>query len=151
MTLQNSNLAAYGVYAATQSSSSSAASSWGSSIDMSQFPDWAHEAVAENVMFMRAFLGSNKEVMQSDNSIDLSSASTTPLMIPQDPLVFAATSPSSSGPAGSTPVATPASASSTPSGTSSPSSGLATGGAASLVASRWSATMVAGFAIWLLL
>ena len=51
---------------------------------MSSLPAWSHSFVAENVLYTRNFLASNSEVLQDDGSIDLGSASSTPLMIPQD-------------------------------------------------------------------
>jgi plastocyanin len=60
------------------------ASKWGSNIDMGALPEWAHQYAAENVLYTRNFLAANEETLKEDGSVDLSAASTTPMMIPQD-------------------------------------------------------------------
>jgi hypothetical protein len=57
---------------------------WGGNINMASLPAWSHQFVAENVLFTRNFLASNSEVLKDNGFIDLSSAGSTPLMIPQD-------------------------------------------------------------------
>jgi plastocyanin len=109
--MNNSNVAAYSAYTNQQTASNPGAGKWGSNIDMSAMPDWAQESVAENVMYTRTFLAANPEVLKSDGSIDMSSSSGTPLMIPQDLSAAVA-----SGPA-------------TPSGASAPSSAATTAAA----------------------
>jgi hypothetical protein len=51
---------------------------------MAAFPDWAQSFVAENVLYTRNFLAANPEVLQEDGSVNLSTAGSTPLSIPQD-------------------------------------------------------------------
>jgi hypothetical protein len=60
------------------------AANWGGNIDMASLPAWSHQFVADNVLFTRNFLASNSEVLKDNGFIDLSSAGSTPLMIPQD-------------------------------------------------------------------
>jgi plastocyanin len=60
------------------------ASKWGSNIDIGALPQWAHQYAAENVLYTRNFLAANGETLKEDGSVDLSSAGTTPMMIPQD-------------------------------------------------------------------
>jgi plastocyanin len=60
------------------------ASKWGSNLDIGALPEWAHKFAAENVLYTRNFLAANGETLKEDGSVDLSAASTTPMMIPQD-------------------------------------------------------------------
>ncbi|KAF8654108.1 hypothetical protein AX16_003641 [Volvariella volvacea WC 439] len=78
------DVAAYAAWSRTQTEGNEAASRWGSNIDMADTPEWAQPFVAENIMYTRNFLAANKEVLREDGTIDLSSAESTPLMIPQD-------------------------------------------------------------------
>ncbi|KAG6832380.1 hypothetical protein H0H92_002648 [Tricholoma furcatifolium] len=80
----NPDVAAYSSYTSQQTANNLAASKWGDNIDLSGLPDWAHTAVAENVLYTRNFLAANAEVLQADGTVDLSAAGSTPLMIPQD-------------------------------------------------------------------
>ncbi|KAG5646635.1 hypothetical protein DXG03_002625 [Asterophora parasitica] len=80
----NPDIAAYASYTSTQTKTNLAASKWGGNIDLAGLPDWAHESAAENVLYTRNFLASNGEVLKENGAIDLSSAGSTPLMIPQD-------------------------------------------------------------------
>ncbi|KAG6820596.1 hypothetical protein H0H93_014512 [Arthromyces matolae] len=124
----NSDLAAYASYTTQQTTNNLAAGKWGGNIDLSALPDWAHAVAAENVLYTRNFLAANGEVLQEDGSVDLSSASSTPLMIPQDfsaALSNAAVVPSSS--TGSSAAATSESA--------SPSGATTVGNGASSLAS----------------
>lgn len=52
---------------------------------MGSLPEWSRQYVAENVLYTRSFLGINSETLKDDNSIDLSSMHTTPLLMPKDP------------------------------------------------------------------
>ncbi|EAU88576.2 glycoamidase [Coprinopsis cinerea okayama7 len=81
---KSANVAGYSDITRQATKDSDAISRWGSNIDMAEIPDWAHEFVAENVLYTRNFLAANPEVMKEDGSIDLSTASTVPLAIPQD-------------------------------------------------------------------
>jgi hypothetical protein len=82
----------YAAYTRKQTEGNKVAANWGGNIDLSSFPDWSHEFVAENVLFTRNFLASNPETIKEDGSIDLGSADTTPLSIPQDITAALATS-----------------------------------------------------------
>jgi plastocyanin len=80
----NPDVAAYASYTTSQTGSNLQASKWGGNIDLAAIPDWAQAVTTENVLYTRNFLAANSEVLKSDGSIDLSSAGSTPLMIPQD-------------------------------------------------------------------
>ncbi|KAF9532940.1 hypothetical protein CPB83DRAFT_880548 [Crepidotus variabilis] len=144
----NSNVAAYAVYAANQTKGDVAAAGWGANLDLSQFPEWAHEYVVENTLYTRAFLGNNKDVVKDDGTVDLSAAGTNPLMIPQDLSGVLAASPSASSPSASSPASAAAQATDS---TVAPGGGLATNGAASISSSKLAATLVVAFAAWILL
>lgn len=79
----NTDLQAYATYT-TNNTQGKRGSSWGSSIDLQALPDWSHSAVAENVLFTRNLLAMNPDIVKEDGSIDMSSITNTPLMIPQD-------------------------------------------------------------------
>jgi len=128
----NPDVSAYASYTSKQTSSNLQASKWGGNIDLASLPEWAHADVAQNVLFTRNFLANNAEVLKTDGSIDLSSAGSTPLMIPQDvsaALNNAAPAPASSSPSSSATT----SAASTPTGVSSQVQG---NGASSLASPR---------------
>ncbi|KAK0210711.1 hypothetical protein DFS33DRAFT_1378699 [Desarmillaria ectypa] len=113
------------------------ANTWGQSIDMAQLPSWAHEPVMENVLYTRNLLAMNPEVMKEDGSIDLSTASSTPLMIPDDVAAALqnAASASSSGSASSSPTA--ASGATSSAAASSPASSQSThNGAGAMTSSK---------------
>jgi hypothetical protein len=80
----SSSVAAYAAYAREQTKGNALAANWGSNIDIASVPEWAHESFAENVLFTRVFLAANREVMNENGDIDLSTMQTTPLVIPQD-------------------------------------------------------------------
>jgi plastocyanin len=99
----NSVVGGYAAYTAKQTEGNARAARWGGNIDMSQVPDWAAASVVENVLFTRNFLAKNPETLKDDGSIDLSSAGTTPLVIPQDiAAALAGTPASTAAPAGNT-------------------------------------------------
>jgi plastocyanin len=95
----NSVVEGYAAYTAKQTEGNARAARWGGNIDMSQVPDWAQASVVENVLFTRNFLAKNPETLKDDGSIDLSSAGTTPLVIPQDIAAALADTPAASTPA----------------------------------------------------
>lgn len=104
MGAQNPDMAAYTSYTSQQTANNTAASKWGGNINLAALPDWAQSIAAENVLYTRNFLAQNAEVLKDDGSVDLSSATSTPLMIPQDvgaALSNAAAAPSSPSPAAS--------------------------------------------------
>lgn len=80
---KNSGLSAYAAYT-SNNTQGKAGSNWGSSISLKDMPEWSHELVAENVLFTRNLLAMNPDIIKEDGSIDLSSVTSTPLMIPQD-------------------------------------------------------------------
>ncbi|KAF8797988.1 hypothetical protein BYT27DRAFT_7343767 [Phlegmacium glaucopus] len=82
----NSDIAAYASYTSSMTNGIPAAAGWGGSIDMSALPPWSHTYAAENIMYTRAFLAANKEVLQQDGTVNLGSAAngSTPLMLPKD-------------------------------------------------------------------
>jgi len=78
------NVAGYADITTKATINNAAAARWGSNIEMAEIPEWAHEYVAENVLYTRNFLAENPETLKDDGSVDLSTASTVPLSIPQD-------------------------------------------------------------------
>lgn len=118
MAANDSNLAAFAGYTSNLTSNNEAAKSWGGAIDLAGLPEWSHPYVMTNVLFTRGAFAMNPEVLQADNTADLSSAATTPLMLPVDMsgALNAATAsqqdPSSADPAAQT----PAGAAQTPAG-----------------------------------
>ncbi|KAF7338330.1 Phytocyanin domain-containing protein [Mycena venus] len=113
MAANDSDLSAYAAYSSNVTSNNDAAAKWGANFDMANMPDWSHSLFATNVLFTRAVLGMNSEVLQADGSTDLSSVANTPLMLPMDisqPLNAAAAPQSSdaNAAAASTPASTPA-------------------------------------------
>ncbi|GLB34993.1 hypothetical protein LshimejAT787_0205580 [Lyophyllum shimeji] len=110
----NPDVSAYAAYTSNQTSSNPQASKWGGNIDLANIPAWAHADVAQNVLFTRNFLANNAEVLKEDGSIDLSSAGSTPMMIPQDvgaalsnAAAAAASSPSANPSSSAAPIASP--------------------------------------------
>ncbi|RXW24150.1 hypothetical protein EST38_g1725 [Candolleomyces aberdarensis] len=137
----NSDVQSYVAYTRQQTASNNLAGRWGSNIDMAAFPDWAQSVVAENVLYTRNFLAANPEVLKEDGSIDLSTAGSTPLAIPQD---LAAALASASAPA--TTIAAPTATSSAPAETATTGTpeSLNNNGAMSSTSPR---LLVAGMAI----
>ncbi|KAJ2921910.1 hypothetical protein H1R20_g15194, partial [Candolleomyces eurysporus] len=136
----NSDVQSYASYTRQQTASNNLAARWGSNIDMAAFPDWAQSVVAENVLYTRNFLAANPEVLKEDGSIDLSTADSTPLAIPQD---LAAALASASAPA--TTIAAPTATSSAPAETTTGTTeSLNNSGAMSSASPR---LLVAGMAI----
>ena len=123
------NVAGYADITTKATINNAAAARWGSNIDMAEIPDWAHEYVAENVLYTRNFLAENPETLKDDGSVDLSTASTVPLSIPQDVAAAlnnaGASSPSSSAAASSTPAASSAASEPSTSGTAESQTGSA--------------------------
>ncbi|KAJ7156017.1 hypothetical protein C8R43DRAFT_884380 [Mycena crocata] len=132
MAANDSDLSAYAAYSNNITANNNQAATWGSNFDMSNMPDWSHSLFATNVLFNRAALAMNPEVLQADNSIDLSSVATTPLMLPKDmtPALNAAAAPAAASDGGvaqaagaaATAAASPEASPATPNGASSLSS-----------------------------
>jgi len=104
MAANDSDLSAYAAYSSNVTSSNNAASTWGEDFDMSALPAWSHSLFATNVLFTRNTIGMNPELLTANNTFDLSSVATTPMMIPQD-LTPALDAASASAPASSAPSA----------------------------------------------
>jgi plastocyanin len=110
------------------------ASAWGSNFDSKDMPDWSHEYLVENTLYVRQFLALNKDVLKDDGSIDLSNAPNTPLMYPQLSVSGGYGSGYDSPPAaGSSPAATTSSA---PSSASAAAAGSLSSGASSLASPK---------------
>lgn len=126
-------MAAMMAYTNKQTAGNKQASSWGSNMDMSSMPEWSKPYMAQNIMYTRTVLAANPEVMKSDGSIDLSQDG-TPLMIPQDISVLAASgSTSSSSGAAAAPAGSSAAPAASGSSTASPNAvGAAANGAGSI-------------------
>ncbi|KAJ7063262.1 hypothetical protein C8F01DRAFT_985396 [Mycena amicta] len=99
MAVNDSDLSAYAAYSSNVTNNNEAAASWASNLDLSVIPEWAHSLLATNVLYTRATLGMNPEVLNADNSVDLSSVAATPLMLPMD--ITPALDASASAPASS--------------------------------------------------
>lgn len=132
LSANSSDVSSYASYTTKMTANNNKAANWGANIDMASLPAWSHQHVAENVLYTRNFLASNSEVLKDNGFIDLSSASSTPLMIPQDVSAALSNASPSSSVTSSTPLSTGSSMS-----TSSPvsSTGTASGysnGASSL-------------------
>jgi len=84
LSANSSDVSAYASYTTQMTANNTRAASWGAHIDMASLPQWSHQYVAENVLFTRNLLASNPGVLKDNGFIDLSSASSTPLVIPQD-------------------------------------------------------------------
>lgn len=84
MGAKNPDMAAYTTYTQQLTANSTGAAKWGGNINVAALPDWAQPLAAENVLYTRSFLAMNGETLQDNGSVDLSSATSTPLMIPQD-------------------------------------------------------------------
>jgi hypothetical protein len=135
----NPDVAAYASYTRNHTESNTQASRWGSNIDMSEIPEWAHQYVAENVLYTRNFLINNPETLKEDGTIDLSAAGSTPLMIPADLSTALNNAGTGAAPSGSE--AAPAADSSAPAAPAgnaaeTPAPAAPGNGAGSLVASR---------------
>jgi plastocyanin len=138
-------------YTSNMTTNNVAASKWGGSIDMNQLPEWSHQYVAQNVLYTRAFLASNTDVMKGDGSIDLSVAKTNPLMFPNDmanTMNNAAAPPTSSSTDSSS---TSASASDSVPPSGSPSASAPAGNGAATVTSSKAIAFVAVVAAFLVL
>jgi len=84
MAANDSDLAAYSAYSSNLTASNDVASTWGENFDMSAIPEWAASLFATNVLYTRATIGKNPEIIGSDNAIDLASVASVPLDLPMD-------------------------------------------------------------------
>ncbi|KAL0071443.1 hypothetical protein AAF712_001300 [Marasmius tenuissimus] len=126
MMANSSDLSAYASYT-NNVTQGKAGSNWGSSINLKDMPEWSRPLIAENVLFTRNLLAMNPDIIKEDGStIDLSSVTTTPLMIPQDvgaQLNAAGNSDSGAAGAPSNPPAAPSTTSADAAGASAPANG----------------------------
>ena len=79
----SSDMAAMMAYTDKMTNGSDKAANWGMNIDMAQIDPQYHQVFLENVMYTRAFLGANREVLKDDGSIDLNSHG-APMQLPTD-------------------------------------------------------------------
>ena len=79
----SSDMAAMMAYTDKMTNGSDKAANWGMNIDMAQIDPQYHQVFLENVMYTRAFLGANPEVLKDDGSIDLNSRG-APMQLPTD-------------------------------------------------------------------
>lgn len=124
MASNSSNMTAMVQYTQMVTANNTMAGNWGGNIDMNGMPPSSYQYMFENVMYTRTFLAANPEVLSADGVIDLSSAGTTPLIVPNDITAAATNSSTSSG--------SPTSGSPTAGATGSSPSPASTGGARSL-------------------
>ncbi|KAI0781016.1 hypothetical protein BD413DRAFT_18053 [Trametes elegans] len=82
MASNSSGMAAMAAYTDKMTDGSTAAANWGQNLDMAKIPEWAQSSFLENVMYTRAFLGANRDVIQDDGSINLNTGS--PMQLPTD-------------------------------------------------------------------
>ncbi|KAH7889733.1 hypothetical protein F5I97DRAFT_1801958 [Phlebopus sp. FC_14] len=101
MAANSSSMAAMWNYTQMMTQNNTVATTWGGNIDMSGMPQWAHQYVAENVMYSRTFLAANPETLNADGSVNLSTSDSTPLMMPGDITAVANSNSSSSAGSGS--------------------------------------------------
>ncbi|KIJ69423.1 hypothetical protein HYDPIDRAFT_106031 [Hydnomerulius pinastri MD-312] len=97
MVANSSSMATMWSYTQMMTQNNTMAGNWGGNIDMSGMPESAYQYVAENVMYTRTFLAANPETLNADGSVSLSSAGSTPLMVPTDITSVTSNSTSSSG------------------------------------------------------
>lgn len=148
----NSATSASLAYTNMVTANNSGAANWGSSMDMSQMPDWSHSLMAENVLYTRAFLASNPEILKDDGTIDMSAVGSNPLMLPKDVAAASNNAASSPSAAGSSVAASSASASSAASTSSAtPASNATKSGAGMVTASRVAVALISVFAAALVL
>jgi len=139
MAANSSDLAAFAAYSSNLTANNAQAAAWGSSLSMKNIPEWAQPLMASNILFNRALLAQNPEVLKEDNSIDLSSVKDTPMMVPND--IAEALNNAGSSPAPAAPAAGGSGAAAPPpdnaaAAAGSQASAPPTGGASSLAASR---------------
>jgi hypothetical protein len=143
---QSSDVSAYASYTTKMTKNNTKAANWGGNIEMASLPTWSHPYVAENVLFTRVFLASNSEVLKDNGVIDLSTAGSTPLMIPQD-VSAALSSAASSSTATTSTVSTGASMTSVP--VSSGTTTSYSSGAISLALPNTGVGLLLAVVIWL--
>ena len=78
----NTDLSAMASYTNSVAASIPGANTWGTNMDMSKMPSWSYKFMAENVLYNRAFMAMNPDVISKDGSINMDT--TAPLMFPTD-------------------------------------------------------------------
>jgi len=130
-------------YTSNVTANSTSAASWGMSMDMSGMPSGSQQYMAENVLFTRAVIGLNPEMLLSDGSLDFSNMSSTPLMVPTD-VAASMSSNNADGSYGSpASSSTPSSATSSPSASAVGGSSKSSNGAGALSSPRVAVALVA--------
>jgi len=140
MAANDSDLSAYAAYSSNATASNDQAASWGSNFDMTNLPAWSHGSFAANVMYTRVTLAMNAEVLKPDNSIDLSSVASTPLMLPMDitpALDAASAAPAAPAADANTPTAAAATGPAAAAAAASSPAASKTGGASALASPRF--------------
>lgn len=142
MAVNDSDISAYAAYSSNATASNNQAAVWGSNFDMSTIPAESHSTFLTNVLYTRAALAMNPEVLQADNSINLASVAETPLMLPLDltPALNAAAAAASapaSAPAAPTSTDAPVNAAGAAAATSPAASAPAGNGAGSIASPRF--------------
>ncbi|TFY83235.1 hypothetical protein EWM64_g779 [Hericium alpestre] len=84
MAQNDSSMAAAWSYTQSATANNTGAANWGSNMDMSSMPQWSKSYMADNIMYTRAFLAANPEVVNDDSSVDMSKAQSNALMVPTD-------------------------------------------------------------------
>jgi len=124
MAANDSDLSAYAAYSSNITASNNAASTWGENFDMSSLPAWSQSLFAANVLYTRNVIGMNADVYTPGTGVDLSSVTSTPLMLPVDISAINNAAPASTADAAG--AATPAGAAATQPATSASASAPAT-------------------------
>jgi plastocyanin len=132
MAANSSDLAAFAAYSSSLTANNTAASTWGSTISMKNVPEELKPLYAANILFTRAALGANPELLSADSSVDLSSVKNVPMMVPED--LTDALNNAGSSPAPTTNGAP--GADNAQAAAANPSAPATTGGASSLASSR---------------
>jgi len=127
MAANDSDLSAYAAYSSNITASNNAASTWGENFDMSSLPAWSQSLFAANVLYTRNIIGMNADVYTPGTGVDLSSVTSTPLMLPVDITAINNAAPATSAAAANAAgAATPAGAAATEPATSASASAPAT-------------------------
>lgn len=111
----NTDLSAMSSYTNSVAASVPGANTWGTNMDMGSMPSWSYKYMAENVLYARAFMAMNPDVISDDGQINMDV--NAPLMFPTD--LSTVNNAASGAPSASSPSASSAasSASAAPSST----------------------------------
>jgi len=141
MAANDSDISAYAAYTSNQTANNAAASEWAANIDMSSLPAWSHPLVAANVMYTRNVISMNADIYTPATGVDLSSVTTTPLMLPIDISAInnaapADTSSAANGAGAATPAGAAATAPATSASASAPATSSKASGASAIASPR---------------